>query len=572
MREFIRKAFASPVFEGDEEKTRTAQYLNVFLWTSILVVSLLQVWRSISAAQIAAAQTTFIVLGLIVLMLVVQFVLRLGHVRAASILLLIMGWGAFNYQAKSVSGIYDSTFFANILLIILAGMLINFRASLAFAVLTIMTGWGLAYLQTTGASPSAIDTPYNIARDFTVIFILVAILIYVFQNSLRGALEHLRANASELANSNKELQSLHANLENRVEERTAELELANEKNLERADRLRTVADISRTFTGVKNLDALLPEIARKISEAFGFYHVGIFLNDPQDDYAVLRASNSPGGQKMLARGHRLKIGQIGIVGFTTGTGQPRIALDVGEDFIYFDNPDLPNTRSEMALPLQSGGKIIGALDVQSIARAAFGPEDIDTLSLLADQISIAIQNSLLFEETNAALAEVREIYQRATQTSWQEIAQQGKIGFRFANGSVEPLTPDAASPKDETADKDRQGKNPEILSIPISVRGQTLGSLNIRQPGRGHDWSTTESRLYQSIVERMSFALENARLLEDTLNRATREQKVVEISTKVGSSVRIEQILQTTAEEISRAFGGAEVLVQLQPGTKGKDS
>jgi GAF domain-containing protein len=111
-----------------------------------------------------------------------------------------------------------------------------------------------------------------------------------------------------------------------------------------------------------------------------------------------------------------------------------------------------------------------------------------------------------------------------------------------------------------------------MLSIPINIRGETLGSLNIRQPGRKHAWTATESRLYQSIVERMSFALENARLLEDTLNRAAREQKIVEITDKISSSVSIEQILQTAAEEISRTFEGADVLLQLQSGAKSKDA
>ncbi|NIN93759.1 MAG: hypothetical protein GTO49_01955, partial [Anaerolineae bacterium] len=93
---------------------------------------------------------------------------------------------------------------------------------------------------------------------------------------------------------------------------------------------------------------------------FGFYHAGVFLLDDAGEYAVLRAANSEGGQRMLARGHRLKVGEQGIVGYATGRREPRIALDVGADAVYFDNPDMPDTRSEMALPLIAGGHVLGA--------------------------------------------------------------------------------------------------------------------------------------------------------------------------------------------------------------------
>ena len=96
---------------------------------------------------------------------------------------------------------------------------------------------------------------------------------------------------------------------------------------------------------------------------------------------------------MLARSHRLRVGAQGIIGWTTHTGEPRIALDVGEDAVYFDNPDLPNTRSEIGLLLKVGDRIIGALDVQSTQGAAFGEDDIAVLQILADQIALGIETA-----------------------------------------------------------------------------------------------------------------------------------------------------------------------------------
>ena len=107
-----------------------------------------------------------------------------------------------------------------------------------------------------------------------------------------------------------------------------------------------------------------------------------------DEFAVLRASNSEGGWKMLAREHKLKIGAQGIVGYVTGTGEPRVQQQVtGEDSVYFDNPDLPLTRSEMALPLKAGDETFGALDVQSIEEQAFSDEDVAVLQTLADAVA-----------------------------------------------------------------------------------------------------------------------------------------------------------------------------------------
>jgi HAMP domain-containing protein/putative methionine-R-sulfoxide reductase with GAF domain len=153
-------------------------------------------------------------------------------------------------------------------------------------------------------------------------------------------------------------------LESRVSERTADLELARQVSERRAQELQSIGEISRLITSEQRQDTLLTLITRLVSEKFNFYHVGIFFLDSTGQYAVLQAANSEGGQRMLARGHRLEVGQTGIVGNVAKTGEARIALDVGADAAYIDNPDLPMTRSEMALPLTVHSEIIGVLDIQ----------------------------------------------------------------------------------------------------------------------------------------------------------------------------------------------------------------
>ena len=208
-------------------------------------------------------------------------------------------------------------------------------------------------------------------------------------------------NEQALAESNRELRAIRDSLESRVADRThdlvarrAELEEANLRLAEtlrtsqrRASLLQASAQVSRAVVQLRDLDELLSQVTDLISRQFGFYHAGVFLIEETGRYAVLHAANSPGGQRMLARRHKLGVGTEGIVGYVTGTGRARIALDVGTDAVYFDNPDMPGTRSEMAMPLRIGEEIIGALDVQSTEESAFKEEDIAVLTALADQVS-----------------------------------------------------------------------------------------------------------------------------------------------------------------------------------------
>ena len=238
------------------------------------------------------------------------------------------------------------------------------------------------------------------------------IILIVIANRTRSITE--RDRLLKVNEINRELETLSGNLEQRVNERTAELEIANQQVERRAEQFEAIAQVSRIISSIQEQEELLPRITRMISQYFGFYHVGIFLLDENKQFAVLRAANSEGGERMLARKHSLEVGQTGIVGYVTSTGNPRVALDTGADAVYFDNPDLPETHSEMALPLKAGGQVIGALDVQSTEPNAFTQEDVNILSTLADQVSTAIQNARLYDESREALAQAETVSRQLT--------------------------------------------------------------------------------------------------------------------------------------------------------------
>ncbi len=347
-----------------------------------------------------------------------------------------------------------------------------------------------------------------------------------------------------------QLNALILNLEERVQERTQALE-------RRAVQLQVTAEVARESSSIRNLEELLGKTVGLISERFGFYHTGIFLLDDRGEYAVLRAANSEGGQDMLANGHKLQVGQTGLVGYVTSHGEPRIALDVGEDAVYFNNPYLPETRSEISLPLKTRGRIIGALDVQSREPAAFGPEDVEILQILADQIALAIENARLLTESQETLNELETLYGNQVRQAWQERLSNRSIAFSLDSLGVKRTPANRLTPENGKSDQ-------QTLKAPIQLRGQPLGSLALRRSENQAPWTEDEARLVNETVQQIALALENARLLETVQRNAHHEQLVGQIAARTQSSLDLESVMKIAVQEIGLAIDAAKVQINLR--------
>jgi len=369
-----------------------------------------------------------------------------------------------------------------------------------------------------------------------------------------------------------QLQDSLAGSERRVAERTADVELARLLSERRAQELQSISEISRTISSEQNLETLLPLITRLVSERFEFYHVGIFFIDETRRFTYLQAANSEGGQIMLARGHRLEVGK-GLVGTVAETGKPRIALDVGSDAVFFDNPDLPDTRSEMALPLSVRGQTIGVLDVQSTKPGAFTEGDANTLGILGDQVAIAIENARLFGQTQQARDEAEALYSQVLRREWKSFNQQvSTIGYRQTSTGGKSIKKPVLS--DEIRQSLESGqviafngkgkRSAPSIAIPVKLRGQTLGVLNIKAPTKDRKWSQDEINLAQAISDRLALALDNARLLQESQRSAAKEAKIGEVSAKISASINMRSVLETAVEELGRALPGSEVVIQFE--------
>ena len=348
------------------------------------------------------------------------------------------------------------------------------------------------------------------------------------------------------------------NLENIVAERTKMLE-------RRTTYLETTSEISKALTGIYNLEDLLNTVSFLISENFGFYHVGIFLLDDRKEYAELKASNSEGGWRMLAREHKLKVGEQGIVGFVTGSGQPRVQQQVeGEESVHYNNPDLPLTKSEMALPLKAGNEIFGALDVQSTEESAFSDEDVSALQVLADAVAVAIQNTRLVQQLQESLETERKIYGDLTSSSWRALLSSAatlpafksdQFGVQAVSTSSTTIAQKAAASGEIQITPAKQDTDTHQLALPVSVRGGTVVAvIETEKPASAGQWTHEEITILESVSTELGMAIENARLFEETQRIAQRERISANLSSKIWASADVENILQTAVRELGSAL------------------
>jgi GAF domain-containing protein/HAMP domain-containing protein len=194
-----------------------------------------------------------------------------------------------------------------------------------------------------------------------------------------------------------QIQALVSGLEQRVEARTLQL--------------RASADVGRAAVSILDTNQLLREVVNLITDRFGFYYAAVFLADSHHRWAVLHEATGEAGRILKERQHQLEIGGQSMVGTAMKTRKARIALDVGDEAVRFANPLLPDTRSEIALPLVVGGRVLGALDVQSTQIAAFDETNAEVLQSMADQIAIALSNTIQFNQIQAALRRSRQLYE-----------------------------------------------------------------------------------------------------------------------------------------------------------------
>ncbi|MDF1513454.1 MAG: GAF domain-containing protein [Anaerolineae bacterium] len=544
----------APEFEGDEEKTRTASVVNF-----VLIALLIFVLISGPGFALQTRRFPFLTVSLWLGILFLRYLaVHRGHVFGVGWIITFVIWlllGALGIVFIGTSG----TFFLGLLIAdIIAYVLLGKWWGVYYIGASILLSLLVVYLENTGrlVNPQSLPPYLNILGSVT--FILVgSVLLFLQSSGLQGALERARFNAARFEEQNIALEQV-------VRERTAVLE-------KRARYLEVTADIARETAGMLGNPAQLHSLlVRLISRRLGLYHTGLFLLDLTGEWAVLSAASSEGGQNMLLRNHRLRVGQQGIVGYVVANHKYRIALDVGEDAVFFNNEDLPDTRSEIALPLLVRDELIGVLDVQSTQTAAFDDESVNALQTLADQVAVALNSSRMYRQQQEALAVERQMTTQLSQNAWRTLLQtERNLAYISTGEGTERATPVwrpemlRALQHDEMVVENGEMPGGSSVAVPIRVRDKIVGVVGGRKSDRALSWSDDDLELLQALVEQLELSLEGARLYRDAQKFASMEQTVGHISGNIRESLDVDTILHVAAVEIRKAMGLERIVVRL---------
>jgi GAF domain-containing protein len=384
--------------------------------------------------------------------------------------------------------------------------------------------------------------------------------------------------------------------------------LLNESKLA-ALHFETAAEIARDISSSLNLDELLQKAVDLIHTRFDFYHASVFLKDLPGEYVVIREATGEAGNQLKRSGHKLAVDSKSVVGFVAGEGEPLVVNDTTRDATYYANPLLPHTRSEAAIPLKVGERIVGVLDVQSNQLYAFSDDNLRTLQILADQLAIAVVNSELFAETQEHLAQHRLLHHitttAASGTTLDEALQSAVNGLQVTLGGdrVAILLADREKKVLEVKAAVGYAGNVFDLRIPIgsgitgwvAAHRKTLRINNVLQDSRYIEASSNtrsemaipllyrsellgvlnvESELLSAYAENdeellgtlggsLAAIIANARLLEQIRGQAERERILFEITDKIRRTTDMDTILATTASELTRAVGASRARIKV---------
>lgn len=396
-----------------------------------------------------------------------------------------------------------------------------------------------------------------------------------------------------------------------------QLMIAQEVSKRRAQQLQTVAEIARDIANTLHLNDLLLRVVQLARQRFNFYHVAVFIVDSSGTVALLREASGEAGAIMKAAGWSFGVGSKTVVGQVISDGQPLVINSIEKDPAFLPNPNLPETKAELAIPLRVGGRILGALDVQSSTANSFYPEDVSVLMLLADQLSAAMYNSELFAEAEKNLMQHRLLHHitaaAAASSTAGEALESAVMGLNVilekvqvtmllvspSDGELEAkswagyqsdeqvgllrslrvkvgagvtgraaLNRQVVYIRDVTIHQEYIGVNPNVrseIAIPLIFQDELLGILNIESE-KVDAFKENDLEMFGTLGSNLAATLANTRLVERVRRQVDRQQQLFDISSKIRRSVDVGAILQTTAEEISKVTGARRATIEISIG------
>jgi len=323
------------------------------------------------------------------------------------------------------------------------------------------------------------------------------------------------------------IEELRGTLEKQVQDRTRLLKATN--------------DLAKVSSSILDPDELLAKIINMFTDQFNYYYAAIYIIDPGEKWAELKEATGEAGKVLKQNHHRLELTGKSMVATSIREKSPRISQNTSDEKQRIENPLLPYTRSEVALPLIAGDHVLGALNVQSTKTGDFGLEVIETMQNMAGQVAIALENARLFQETQLRIAEMRTIQQQYLVEGWGSLSMR-KNEMEYGIG-------------------ESNDANTQKFVAPINLRDQIIGHISIEGTG---DWTTEQKNLIDAVATQAAIALENARLVNESRQIATRERMLAEINSKIWASTTIDGVLQTAVKELGRRLDASSATIELK--------
>jgi GAF domain-containing protein len=576
----LRQLVDTPVLV-DEEKARIARLLNTtlvtFLVATVLVVTAMPVFYGLptTGSEVFTLLSALMLSATIVGLLIAA---QRGHIRLASAVLLALLWTLITVWTCGVSGISsDSSPLAYPLIIVLAGLLLGSRAAILFTILSILASLGAYYAEVSHLLV-VVEHPVNVMDALLTVapLALTGLLLLHAINSMVGAIARAISNEHAQIQANRELEGLRASLEQRVSDRTQDLQ-------RRTQQLQAAAEVSRAATSLLDSEQLMWRVSELLAERFELYHVGLFRIDATGHWAEYRAGAGETGRRLAQEHFRLEVGGDSLIGWCTAHAQARITQDVTTETQRVVHPLVPSTRSEAALPLIVRGRMIGALSVQSNLPGTFDANAVAVLQTITDQVAVAMENARLFAESQEALQAMRRAYGAWSRQTWSELLRNHpRWGYTYRDQSIVPAGEDwepealEAMQTGKTVVRDPEpdgSKSPSapMVAVPLKIRGQTVGVLSFYKgdPHHAHgtgttsQWTPEEANLLERLARQMEMALENAQFYEQVQRRAVREQIARQVTSRIRETLDVEAVLRTAVEEVRESLALPEVVVRL---------
>lgn len=534
------------------------QWREQFILVVLRIACILGVILIASTYSTATASDRILFIGLYVVLLVITLAPVSYAIRAYALLgiLFAVGVNAILAWGPWLDG---SIFFLSF--ITLSALLFDNRmditaiatSTLTFAVIGTMQSLGLYELKS--VNPLLFTTPLNWGA-YTIDFLIPSIIITVAIGQFKQEFANI---AKKMQDTLEELIRERAQLEERVSERTNELET-------RTAQLRSSTIVARTVAEIQNIEELMSAVTSLTSEQFGYYHIGLYLLDENKKTAFLQASSSATGKQLVGQGFHIEPSRKNPLYQVVDQNRYYFASDA-DSAHFFSDSNFPLTRSRMTLPLAIRGKVIGILDIHSEQTQAFNAQDAEIMQTLADLAAISIDNVRLINESRDLVNQLESNTSLQARETWSKLTSRHTPAYQYTPAGVRPIF----SPKKNAEE------GSDDLHIPLILHGQTIGTIKLRRKGSSSSWSERERDLVEKIADQVSLALENSRLVDEAQKNALRDQMITNVSSNVRETLDIESVIRTAATELRKVFDlkESEISVgipQMQTQTEKKNS